>query len=207
MSRLVLILGKTGTGKSSSLRNFKDGEISVISCSGKEMPFRASFKTKSTSNYAEIYQLINTAPTPVVVIDDLSYAMSFDEMARQNQVGFQKFGQMATSLFNVFKTIMDKPGDQIFYLMAHVADTEDGHLQFKTTGKMLSDKIVLEGLTNIVLQSDVVDGQFVFRVQTDGSGVKAPLGMFAVPTTENDLKAIDKQIREFYKPIAVKKDK
>lgn len=201
MARLVLILARSGTGKSTSIRNFKKGEAQAILCSGKELPFKTDIATFVPKNYPQVYEAINKASTPVVVLDDVNYLMSMEEMARANEVGFAKFGVMAQNMFNVFKLIMDKDSDQIFYLLAHSAEpTEtDSQLRFKTTGKMLSEKIVLEGLTNIVIGADVEDGEFVFKVKTDGSGIKTPIGMFDTPTVPNDLKVVDQTIREYYK--------
>lgn len=201
MARLVLILARSGTGKSTSIRNFKKGEAQAILCSGKELPFKTDIATFVPKNYSQVYEAINKASTPVVVLDDVNYLMSMEEMARANEVGFAKFGVMAQNMFNVFKLIMDKESDQIFYLLAHSSEpTEtDSQLRFKTTGKMLSEKIVLEGLTNIVIGADVEDGEFVFKVKTDGSGIKTPIGMFETPTVPNDLKVVDQTIREYYK--------
>lgn len=200
MARLVLILAKSGTGKSTSAREFKKGEAQAILCSGKELPFRTDIATYYPKNYADLYAGIAKASTPVVIVDDLNYMASFEEMARANQTGYQKFTEMAVNLYNVFKAIMEKDSDQVFYVMAHAAENSEGdsQLRFKTTGKMLSDKIVLEGLTNIVLGADVADGEFVFKVKTDGTGIKTPIGMFDTPTVPNNLKDINKVIRKYY---------
>lgn len=200
MAKLVLIIAQSGTGKSSSMRNLKKGEAAVILCSGKELPFRTELPTLVPKNYQEVFDAINTAKTPIVVIDDTNYLMSFEEMARVNESGYGKFTQMASNMFKVFKTIIDKPGDQIFYVMAHAETRDDALIRFKTSGKMLSDKVVLEGLTNIVLTTEIIDGEFVFRTQTDGNGVKSPIGMFKQSILPNDLKVIDAEIRGFYKP-------
>lgn len=199
MARLVLIISKSGTGKSSSMRNLKKGEASVILSSGKELPFRTDLSTFVPKVYADVYAAIKKASSPIVVIDDANYLMSFEEMARVGEAGYGKFTQMATNMFNVFKAIIDKESDQTFYVMAHAADTDDGHLEFKTTGKMLSEKIVLEGLTNILLTNEITpEGEFVFKVQTDGSGIKSPLGMFDTATIPNDLALVDKAIKKYY---------
>lgn len=199
MSKLVLVISKTGTGKSSSLRNFKKGEAAVVLCSGKELPFRNELTQMVPKTSEDVLKAVMTATTPVVVIDDANYLLSYEEMARSSEVGYAKFTQMAVNMFKIFKAILDKPGDQIFYIMAHAADTEDGMIRFKTTGKMLSEKIVLEGLTNILITNEVTpDGEFVFKVQTDGSGVKTPIGMFNEPTIGNDLKLVDQTIRSYY---------
>lgn len=198
MSKVVLIIAQSGTGKSSSLRNFKAGEAQVILCSGKELPFRSELSAMVPKGYGDIYSAIEKSTAPVVVIDDANYLMSFEEMARVNESGYAKFTQMAANMFKLFKAIIDKDSDQIFYVMAHAETREDGLLRFKSTGKMLSDKIVLEGLTNIVLTTEIVDGRFVFRARTDGSGVKSPIGMFKNDVFDNDLKILDKEIRKFY---------
>ena len=207
MARLVLVLAQSGTGKSSSMRNLKKGEANVILCSGKELPFRTDLQTKVPGSYSDVIEAIKGAPAPIVVIDDANYLMSFEEMARVNETGYGKFTQMANNMFRVFKAILDKDSDQTFYVMAHAESREDGLLRFKTSGRMLSEKIVLEGLTNIVITTEIDDGKFIFRTQTDGTGVKSPLGMFATPTMDNDLKLVDQAVRKFYQPVKVTKEK
>lgn len=201
MAKLVLIIARSGTGKSSSLRNLKPEEAAVVLCSGKDLPFRHELKTFVPKGYTDIFQIIQKSSKPIIVIDDANYLMSFEEMSRVAEIGYAKFTQMASNMFKVFKEIIDKDSDQIFYIMAHSSEDEDGQIRFKTTGKMLSEKIVLEGLTNIVISNAVIDGEFVFRVQTDGLGVKTPLGMFETATVPNDLKVIDAAIRKFYGPV------
>lgn len=199
MARLVLIISKSGTGKSSSLRNLKKGEASVILSSGKELPFRTDLSTLIPKSYADVVMAIEKSTAPIVVIDDANYLMSFEEMARVGEIGYTKFTQMAQHMFDVFQAIIKKNSDQTFYIMAHAAESDDGQIRFKTTGKMLSEKIVLEGLTNILLTNEITpDGQFVFKVQTDGSGVKSPFGMFTTPVVPNDLKIVDEAIRKYF---------
>lgn len=199
MARLVLVISKSGTGKSSSMRNLKKGEASVVLSSGKELPFRSDIATMVPKTYTDVLNAIEKGSAPIIVIDDANYLMSFEEMSRVSEIGYVKFTQMAQNMFKVFKAIIDKQSDQTFYVMAHAAESEDGMLRFKTTGKMLSDKIVLEGLTNILITNEITaDGKFVFRVQTDGTGVKTPMGMFKEPTVPNDLKIVDKAIRDYY---------
>jgi NAD kinase len=210
MARLVLVISKSGTGKSSSLRNLKKGEASVVLSSGKELPFRTDIATMFPKSYADVLNAIEKSTAPIIVVDDANYLMSFEEMGRVNEIGYAKFTQMAQNMFKVFKSIIDKESDQTFYVMAHAAESEDGMLRFKTTGKMLSDKVVLEGLTNILITNEITaDGEFVFKVKTDGTGVKTPLGMFNTETIPNDLKEVDKAIRAYYgvgKPATKKEE-
>lgn len=199
MSRLVLVISKSGTGKSYSMRNLKKGDASVILSSGKELPFKTDLVTFVPKSYADVMTAIEKASSPIVVIDDANYLMSFEEMHRVSEIGYGKYTQMARNMFDVFKAVIDKASDQTFYIMAHSADNDDGTLRFKTTGKMLSDKIVLEGLTNILLTNEITPGgDFVFRVATDGTGVKSPLGMFSAPTIPNDLKLVNEAITNYY---------
>ncbi len=198
MAKLVLILANPGTGKSSSLRNLKVEEVTVVSVTGKELPFKTNIKQVPVKNAAEVVKIVNDSKKPIVVIDDANYLLTFEEMARVNEVGYTKFTQMAQNFFSIIKAIIDKDSDQIFYIMAHSEETEDGQLRLKTTGKMISEKIVIEGLTNIVIGTEVEDGEFLFKVKTDGNGVKSPLGMFKTDTISNDLVIVNKAIKEFY---------
>jgi hypothetical protein len=201
MAQLVLIISSSGTGKSSSLRNLTKEEAAVVLCSGKDLPFRHDLSTFVPKNYIDIFNVIEQSKKPVIVIDDVNYMMSFEEMNRVNEAGYAKFTQMANNMFQVFKKILDKQSDQVFYLLAHADVDEAGMIRFKTTGKMLSEKVVLEGLTNIVITNEILDGEFVFRVQTNGTGIKTPIGMFSGPTIPNDLKLVDQAIRKFYSKI------
>jgi len=200
MARLVLVIARSGTGKSSSLRNLKKEEAGVVLCSGKELPFQNDLKTIVPKGYIDVLYVVENSEAPIIVIDDINYLMSFEEMARANEIGYTKFTQMASNMFDIFKKIIDKESDQIFYLFAHQDESEDGQLRVKTTGKMLSEKVVLEGLTNIVITTEVQDGEFLFRVKTDGKGVKSPMGMFEGDTIPNDIKLVDQAIRKFYAP-------
>lgn len=198
MAQLVLIISPSGTGKSSSLRNLTKEEAAVVLCSGKDLPFRHDLSTFVPKNYIDIFNVIEQSKRPIIIIDDVNYMMSFEEMNRVNEAGYAKFTQMANNMFQVFKKILDKQSDQVFYLLAHADIDETGKIRFKTTGKMLSEKVVLEGLTNIVITNEILDGEFVFRVQTNGTGIKTPIGMFETPTIPNDLKIVDEAIRKFY---------
>lgn len=203
MARLVFILANSGTGKTSSLRNLKKEEVTYVSVLGKELPFASDLVPVVANSYDVIRKVITDSKKPIVVIDDANYLMTYDEMARANDKGFDKFIDMAKAFFEVIKLILTKQSDQTFYVMAHADESVD-FLRLKTTGKMLSEKVVLEGLTNIVISTDYVDGEFVFRVRTDGKGIKTPIGMFETDTIPNDLKLVQEAIDKFYKKGAKK---
>jgi len=202
MSQLTFILGRSGTGKSTSLRNFKKADgIGYITATGKKLPFKNDIPQFHAKNYAEVKAAITQSKADVVVIDDFNYFMSFEEFSQASVKGYEKFTQMAVNVVDTIELITNKDTDQRFYIMAHSEQNDDGQLRLKTTGKMVSDKFVPEGLSNQVIESAVVDREFVFKVKTDGSGIKTPIGMFkdTEDTISNDLKLLDKAITEFYK--------
>lgn len=207
MSQLTFVLGRSGTGKSTSLRNFtaKDG-IGYITATGKPLPFKTDIGQYHAESYGKLIAAIKQTDVPVVVIDDFNYFMSFEEFSMASVKGYEKFTQMAVNVVDVIETITQKKTDQRFYILAHSENNEDGQLRLKTTGKMVSDKFVPEGLTNQVVETAVVDRDFVFKVRTDGTGIKTPMGMFQEDTIPNDLKELDKAITTFYAPVNNKKE-
>lgn len=200
MAQLTFVLGRSGTGKSSSLRHLKKADgVGYITATGKPLPFKNDIPQFHAKNYGELAAAIKTSKAPIVVIDDFNYFMSFEEFSKANIKGYDKFTEMAVNVVNIIELITKKETDQRFYILAHSEQNDEGLLKLKTTGKMVSDKFVPEGLTNQVIETAVIDGEFVFKVRTDGTGIKTPLGMFEADTIPNDLKELDKAIVNFYK--------
>lgn len=200
MAQLTFVLGRSGTGKSSSLRNMKKADgVGYITATGKPLPFKNDIPQFHAKNYSELAAAIKTSKAPIVVIDDFNYFMSFEEFSKAGIKGYDKFTEMAVNVVNIIELITKKGTDQRFYILAHSEQNDEGLLKLKTTGKMVSDKFVPEGLTNQVVETAVIDGEFVFKVKTDGTGIKTPLGMFETDTIPNDLKELDKAIVNFYK--------
>ena len=198
-TQLTFILGKSGTGKSTSLRNFKKADkVGYITATGKPLPFKNDIPQFHAKNYSELHQAIRQSEAEVVVIDDFNYLMSFEEFSKANIKGYEKFTEMAVNVVNTIDIITKKDSNQRFYILAHTENNEDGQLRLKTTGKMVSDKFVPEGLTNQVIEAATIDGQFVFKVKSDGTGIKTPIGMFDTDTIDNDLKLLDNTIKAFY---------
>ena len=197
-----LILGESGTGKSASLRNFLPGEVAIINVCGKPLPFRNQFKTLKTDDYMGISKALMT-PSAVksYVIDDAQYLMADEFMRRVNERGYDKFTEIAYHFWHLVQEVVVQmmPDDKIVYFMMHTDTNDSGQIKAKTIGKMLNEKITLEGLFTIVLRTNVSDGVYTFRTQNSGSDtVKTPMGMFEAAEIPNDLKAVDDVIREYY---------
>lgn len=199
MARLIFILGNSGTGKTSSLRNLKKDEVGYITVTGKELPFQTDIKPVIARTPNEVIALINKSEKPMVVIDDANYLMSFESFNRSQEKDWGKFTDIADGAYRMFRAITDKDTDQNFYIFAHLENTDSGMVQYKTLGKTIRDNLVPEGMSNIVLESTVDLDEFVFKVKTDGRGVKSPLGMFEKDAVENDLKVVNDKINKYYK--------
>lgn len=199
MAVLVMVCGQSGTGKSASLRNFRPEDVCIINVSGKPLPFRNQHKTFNTDDYMAVYNAIHKAPAKSIVIDDATYLMTDEFMRTAKVTGYQKFTDMALNYFTLVKQSAALPADKIVYFMGHTDTNANGIEKFKTIGKMLDEKITLEGLYTIVLKTVVSDGKYMFSTQNSGMDtVKTPMGMFDSALIENDLAMVDQTIREYY---------
>lgn len=199
MAIIVMVYGQSGTGKSTSLRNFKPEDVCIVNVSGKPLPFRNKHKTFNTDDYMSIDTAIKKAPAKSIVIDDATYLMTNEYMRTAKVTGYQKFTDMALNYFTLIKSAAALPDDRIVYFLGHSETDVNGNEKFKTIGKMLDEKVTLEGLFTIVLKTVVQDGKYQFATKNNGQDtVKSPMGLFDEPLIENDLAAVDAAIREYY---------
>lgn len=200
MAVLVMVIGQSGSGKSTSLRNFKDDEAFVVNVSGKPMPFKKNgVKVWRSTNYQNITRAIKDAPNKSIIIDDSTYLMTTEFMRTAQTKGYDKYTEMACNFYNLLQAATALPEDKIIYFLGHLDLDVNGNEKFKTIGKMLDEKVTLEGWFTIVLKTVVQDGKYQFATQTNGHDtVKSPMGMFETQLIDNDLKAVDTAIREFY---------
>ena len=198
----VMILGESGTGKSASLRNFQPGEVAIINVAGKPLPFRTRLKTYISDDYNQVTAAIRGyvgKGAKSIVIDDSQYLMADEFMRRAKENGFQKFTDIGKNYFDLISLVKTLPDDRIVYFLSHLTTDDQGRERCKTIGKLLDEKITVEGLFTIVLKTQVKDGHYYFSTQNNGMDtVKSPIGMFEESFTENDLKTIDLTIREYY---------
>lgn len=197
----VFVLGKSGTGKSTSLRNFKSNEILHINVMSKPLPFRGRFaETYNGDNYTDIAKAINNTKCKTIVIDDAQYLMANEFMRRSSEMGYQKFTDIANNFWTLVNAVTaDLPFDVIVYFLMHTDTDDNGNEKAKTIGKLLDEKICIEGMSSIVLKTAVKDGVYTFLTQNNGKDTtKSPLGMFKEYEIDNDLKAVDTTIRKYW---------
>lgn len=196
----VLILGESGSGKSASLRNFDPGEVSVFNVAGKQLPFRKKLAMITTANYNTIAVGIQKSRKKTFVIDDSQYLMCFESFAKAKETGYGKFTDMALHFYNLVQfVIRQTPADVIVYFLHHTdTDSNTGKIRAKTLGKMLDSQLTLEGLFSIVLMAYTDGKKHVFITQSDGcTTCKSPMEMLPAEM-DNDLKAVDLAIRDYY---------
>lgn len=205
MAKSVLILGRSGTGKSTSMRNFKDEELAVVNVVGKELPFRSELQSVvNTADYDIIKKKILGTTKKSIVIDDAGYLITKQFMDNHSTVGgkavFELYNDMADKFWMLIDFIKNKlPNDKIVYIIMHEDYDERGGVKPKTIGKLLDEKVCIEGLFTIVLRSCINDGQYQFCTKNQGSdATKSPMGMFDDEYIDNDLKMIDDTIRNYY---------
>jgi len=215
MSTTTMILGESGTGKSASLRNLDPENTLLIQCVAKPLPFRSSaWKQLTKSNPGGsvfvsdqspmICRALSQTRRDVIVIDDFQYLMSNEFMRRvtDKEVGnaaFAKYNEIARSAWDVIMAAGQLGPTKRVYLLSHTSTDDFGHTKIKTVGKLLDEKIVLEGLVTIVMRSLVKDGAYVFSTRNSGADtVKSPMGMFDAPVIDNDLAAVDAAIYAYY---------
>lgn len=196
----VLILGESGSGKSASLRNFNSEEIGIFNVASKPLPFRKKLKTANGASYSTITKSLSSAKLKTYVIDDSQYLLAFEFFDRAKETGYQKFTDIALNFRNLIQFVITQtPPDVIVYFLHHVERTDDGHIKAKTIGRMLDEKLTVEGLFSIVLMAQTDGKEHWFLTQSDGyNTVKTPMEMFAENKIPNDLKLVDLTIREYY---------
>lgn len=200
-----LIIGKSGSGKSASLRNCIDKDFAVIKVINKPFPFKGKIPCAVTDDYSKIMKALVTNPAKSIVIDDAGYLITNMFMNGHSNAGagnavFGFYNKLADHFWNLIQFIQNSvPEDKIVYLIMH-EDTDDfGNVKAKTIGKLLDEKVCVEGLFTIVLRCVSDNGQHKFITQADSGAVsKSPMGMFDSLEIDNDLAFVDGKIREYY---------
>ena len=216
MSIATLILGQSGTGKTASLRNLDPEHTLLIQAVKKPLPFRSNGwayfdkdKTPAgnvfvTDQAQTIIKLMKGTKRSVIVLDDFQYILANEFMRRvldkeQGNAAFAKYNEIAHNAWSILMAASQLSDDKRVYILGHTQEDDSGRIKAKTIGKLLDEKITIEGLLTIVLRTAVINGQYLFSTKNNGADtVKAPMGLFEDEHIDNDLAAVDAAIFGYY---------
>lgn len=201
----VLIIGKSGSGKSTSMRNCVDKDFNLIRVLDKPLPFRGKINGWKTDDYQTIMKALIQSKAASIVIDDAGYLITNHFMRGHSSCGkgntvFELYNSIGDSFWSLIQFIINElPEDKIVYLMMHEEMNDFGEVRPKTIGKLLDEKVCIEGMFTIVLRSIEEGGNYMFVTQAaNGAVSKSPIGMFDDVTIDNDLAMVDDAIRNYY---------
>lgn len=209
----ILLIGKSGSGKSFSLANLDPSRVALINVLGKPLPFRGKFDQLITDDYGKVTGAIKATKRDIVVVDDAGYLMTNMFMRDHSNAGqgnavFSLYNNIGDKFWSLIESIRKMPGNKRVYMMMHEEQNELGTVKPKSIGRMVDEKVCLEGMFTIVLRCMVQHGKHVFRTQSDGMDVaKTPMGMFDSEEIPNDLQAVDDAICAYYEIEKIKEDK
>lgn len=195
----VLILGASGSGKTYSIKNFDPEEVGIFSVEKSRLPFAKPFKVAKRASYKMIADTLKNPKLKAYVIDDSQYLLVNEMFDRARETGYQKFTDIALNFRNLIHSInYFLPDDVIVYFLHHTETDADGRIKAKTIGRMLDEKLTVEGCFDVVLLADIENGEHIFRTQSNGqTTAKSPEGMLP-DKMPNDLKAVDTAIRKYW---------
>lgn len=196
----VLILGESGSGKSTSMRNFEPDEIGIFNVASKPLPFRKQLPCANGATYDTILRSLSAPKLKSYAIDDAQFLMSdqyFDNIYTTDN--FKLFKDIGCNFRGLIKFISEKtPPDVIVYFLQHVELSPTGIIKAKTMGKLLDEKDTVEGRCSVVLLCCAEKDRHYFKTQSDGyCTAKSPMEMFP-PEIDNDLKRVDETIRSYW---------
>lgn len=213
MAQMVLIMGESGTGKSTSMRNCDPVTTAVVNPVGKPLPFKGSGKFEMLNSETESRKICKfmkeqaAAGKKLLVVDDFQYILSVPYMNRIKENGWDKWNDFGANYFEIIEVCKELPDDVIVAYMTHTETLDNGVTTIKLIGKLLREKITIEGLFTIVLRTGVNEGKYYFYTQNSGKDtVKSPMGMFPAYAIDNDLNYVADKIRNFYEVGEYKTD-
>lgn len=211
MAQKVLIMGESGTGKSTSMRNCDDAITAVVNPVGKPLPFKNHFDMLNNETDArKITRYMKEqaeAGKKIIVVDDFQYILAVPYMNRIKETGWDKYNDFGANYFEIIDVCKELPDDVVVVYMTHLETLDNGLTTVKLIGKLLREKITIEGLFTVVLRTGVNEGKYYFYTQNSGKDtVKSPLGMFPSYAIDNDLNYVVDKIRNYYEIGEYKSD-
>lgn len=217
MSNTILVIGESGSGKSTSLRNLNHEETLIVNVLGKPFPFKSAnkkylpmsddrlsgnlFSTDDNSKILTIIRFVNQRRPEIknLIIDDFSYLMTNEYMNRCMERGFDKYSEMAKNSWLIIQECNRTRLDLNCFIMAHSETDDHGRVRCKTIGKVLANKVILEGMVTCVLHAVISDGKHRFLTQDSGTYLaKSPMGMFNEKLIDNDLEYVKEQMTVYF---------
>ena len=213
MAEKILIMGESGTGKSTSIRNCDPSITAIVNPVGKPLPFRGSKSFTTLNGVTDSDKICDFmkeqafAGKKIIIVDDFQYILAIPYMNRIKETGWDKYNDFGANYFSIIDVCNDLPEDVCVYYLTHCETLENGLTTVKLIGKLLREKITVEGLFTIVLRTGTSEGKYYFFTQNNGKDtVKSPLGMFDSFSIDNDLKYVDDKIRNYYEFDNAKSD-
>ena len=201
----ILIIGKSGAGKSTSMRNCSNNDNwNIIKVLNKPLPFKGSINGWNTDDYQQIMRCLVASKASNIVIDDAGYLITNMFMSKHSgftgNAAFEFYNKLGDSFWNLIQFIINKlPENKIVYIIMHEEQNDFGQIKAKTIGKLLDEKVCVEGMFTIVLRCIEENGKHLFVTQSaDGAISKSPMGMFENLTMDNDLLLVESAVREYY---------
>lgn len=205
MAQKILIMGESGTGKSTSMRNCDPATTAIVNPVGKPLPFKGSGKFDMLNGEVEARKICKfmkeqcAAGKKLIVVDDFQYILSVPYMNRIKENGWDKWNDFGANYFEIIEVCKELPDDVVIVYMTHTETLENGVTTIKLIGKLLREKITIEGLFTVVLRTGVNEARYYFYTQNSGKDtVKSPIGMFPAYAIENDLAYVVDKIRNYY---------
>ena len=214
MSRVIGVMGESGSGKTTSMRNLDPKTTFYIDCDKKGLSWKGwkkqyvkdenYFTTDSPTNVLQILKAVNNNEKyqhiRTVVIDTINGVMVAEEMRNAKVNGFGKWTDLAQYVWSIFDYCLTMRDDLNIIILAHsITDTDDNGVVFthiRTNGRKL-EKIVLESKLTTVLLALCKDGKYIFKTAADRSSVKTPMGSFSTDEIDNDIVKVIKALEEF----------
>lgn len=196
----VLIMGESGSGKTYSIKNFDPAEVGIFSVEKNRLPFKKDgFKVVKNAGYSVIMKALTKPTLKRYVIDDSQYLLVNEFFDRAKESGYQKFTDLALNFRNLIHYISrELPDDVVVYFLHHTELDAAGKVKAKTIGRMLDEKLTVEGCFDIVLLAQTEGTEHYFVTQSDGyTTAKSPEGMFELKIP-NDLAVVDAAIRDYW---------
>lgn len=212
MAQMVLVIGESGTGKSTSLRNCDPATTAVVNPVGKPLPFKNHFDMlNNVTDARKICKYMReqvAAGKKLIAVDDFQYILAVPYMNRIKETGWDKYNDFGANYFEILEVCKELPDDVVVAYYSHLETLDNGLTTVKLIGKLLREKITIEGLFTVVLRTGVNEAKYYFYTQNSGKDtVKSPIGMFPMYAIDNDMAYVADKIRNYYEVGEYKSDK